>query len=171
MSGLLGRVEHDVESYALEGGPHSGLPLNEEAALDAVALEGQQAPSSANFAVDDDPDLLAFTEGLPMKTSVAIAGKDHDAVADALQVGTWIELENEDEKSIRARLSWINHATGMYLFTDRRGLVVAQRAHQSLSLELQRESVRILESEPLYDRAVSHLLERLKNEPEHSLAS
>ncbi|MGK0170812.1 MAG: hypothetical protein ACI9W2_002539, partial [Gammaproteobacteria bacterium] len=171
MLGLLDRVEHDVESYALEGGPDSGVPLNEAAALDAVALEAQHAPSSPNFAADGDPDLLAFTEGLPMKTSVAVAGKDYDAVADALQVGTWVELEINDGKSMRARLSWINQATGMYLFTDRRGLAVAQRTHQSLLLELQREAVRILESEPLYDRAVSHLLERLKNEPEHSLAS
>ena len=52
--------------------------------------------------------------------------------------------------------------TGAYLFTDRQGLKVADSTMHGLAVEFRRGSAVVIDDVPLFDRAVSSLMERLR---------
>ncbi len=89
-------------------------------------------------------------------------GDAHDRLAAGLGVGAWLELELESGERVRARLTWVSASTGTCLFTDRRGLKVAEMSRKGLAVALRRGTAQVLDTVPLYDRAVSSLMDRLR---------
>lgn len=87
---------------------------------------------------------------------------EYTHLARNLEIGSWVEFRRPGEAVVRARLSWISSATGAYLFTDRQGLKVADSTVHGLAVELRRGTARVIEDIPLFDRAVSSVMERLK---------
>ena len=96
----------------------------------------------------------------------ALVDEYTDAVRN-LQIGSWVEFRRPGEAPVRARLTWISSVTGAYLFTDRQGLKVADATVHGLAVEFRRGTATVIDDVPLFDRAVSSLMERLK----HSNAS
>jgi hypothetical protein len=89
----------------------------------------------------------------------------HLEVAQKLAMGTWVEFLGENGGRTRARLTWVSSVTGIYLFTDRRGMKVAERTPAGLAADFRRGSARVLDAVPLFDRAVSHLMKGLRRTP------
>ncbi len=83
-------------------------------------------------------------------------------LAQGLQLGTWIEFSSDDGAAYRARLTWVSSATGMYLFTDCKGIKAGERTPAGLAAEFRRRSANIIKRVPLFDRAVSSLMDGLK---------
>lgn len=73
-----------------------------------------------------------------------------------------MEFRKEDGSTARARLTWISSVSGVYLFTNRKGLKAAERTLQGLAAEFRRGSATIIEDVPLFDKAFSSLLDGLK---------
>ncbi|MEQ8497339.1 MAG: DUF1631 family protein, partial [Gammaproteobacteria bacterium] len=86
---------------------------------------------------------------------------EHLRAARALKIGAWVEFSHDPGKTVRARLTWVSAVTGGYLFTNRKGLRVADTTPQGLAVEFRRGTARPLETVPLFDRAVSSLMDRL----------
>ncbi len=104
----------------------------------------------------------------PVPEPVAPVVPEHDAhleAAQGLAMGTWVEFLNENGTRTRARLTWVSTVTGVYLFTDRKGMKVAERTTAGLAADFRRGSARLMESVPLFDRAVSHLMQGLRRSP------
>ncbi len=91
----------------------------------------------------------------------AVDEDEHLHAARALKIGSWVEFTHEPGKIVRARLTWVSAVTGGYLFTNRKGLRVADTTPQGLAVEFRRGTARPLETVPLFDRAVSSLMDRL----------
>ncbi|WP_260293294.1 DUF1631 domain-containing protein [Sedimenticola hydrogenitrophicus] len=89
-----------------------------------------------------------------------------DAQAAKLDVGTWLELNEEDGAVIRAKLSWRSNISGSCLFVNRRGMKVAEVTRQGLGAWLRSGKAVLLPevSVPLMDRALNSLVETL-NKP------
>jgi hypothetical protein len=87
---------------------------------------------------------------------------EHTATARDLPMGTWVEFARESGTRARARLTWVSSVTGVYLFTDRKGMKVAERTPAGLAAEFRRGTARLMEAVPLFDRAVSHLMRGLR---------
>jgi len=100
-----------------------------------------------------DPNAEPFDEG---------EGDEHVDMAKGLAQGTWVEFQQEDGSSVRARLTWISSVSGVYLFTNRKGLKAAERTLQGLAAEFRRGSASIIENVPLFDKAFTSLLDGLK---------
>lgn len=80
----------------------------------------------------------------------------------SLQQGGWVEFDKESGETVRAKLTWISPVTGSYLFTNRKGLKEADMTLQGLATEFRRGSARPIDAVPLFDRAVSHMLDGLQ---------
>ena len=80
---------------------------------------------------------------------------------EQLKPGTWMEFCPTGDAVTRAKLSWISPMSGRYLFVNRRGLKVGDFAPQELAAALAAGSARILPSEPLFDRAMGAIVDRL----------
>ena len=81
-----------------------------------------------------------------------------------LDLGEWIEFENERGGMTRARFTWISPATGRYLFTTRAGCKALDTSMQELAREFRRGTARKIESrpDPLFDRAIGNLMDKLE---------
>ncbi|MCX7513714.1 DUF1631 domain-containing protein [Frateuria sp. STR12] len=78
-----------------------------------------------------------------------------------LKPGIWLEFCPTGDAVTRAKLSWISPMSGRYLFVNRRGLKVGDYAPHELAAALAAGSARVLPSEPLFDRAMGAIVDRL----------
>ena len=85
-------------------------------------------------------------------------------MARNLEVGQWVEFRDEDGETLRAKLTWISPVTGNYLFTNRQGLKAADKTLHGLAAEFRRGQARLIDEVPLFERAVSQLVEGLKRQ-------
>jgi len=144
----------------VEPGPE-GVPV-------AAASSGEALPAGVDPEAEFEEIVI---EANADETVVEVAPPpqpEHDAhleVAQNLALGTWVEFLGENGGRTRARLTWVSSVTGVYLFTDRRGMKVAERTPAGLAADFRRGSARVLEAVPLFDRAVSQLMKGLRRAP------
>ena len=134
--------------------------------FDNAGITGPGAPSGFP---ELDMDESADCEEIVLETtgSDAIGNADEQIYAEqvaALEIGAWIEFNNEGNTLTRARLTWISESTGNYLFTDRHGHKVVDATPAGLAMEFRRGSAALIEDVPLFERAVNHLMARLRSE-------
>jgi len=79
----------------------------------------------------------------------------------ALETGTWLEFTEEDGSRRQARLTWINSSTDTFMFTDRRGLKVADRTRNGLIADFRRGSAQIVEQSGGFDHWMGKLMDGL----------
>ena len=95
------------------------------------------------------PDIMAFVEQVT-----------------ALDLGDWVEFDNDDGSTMRARFTWISPSTGRYLFTMRQGEKALDTTLTGLADQFARGVARRIETkpDPIFDRAIGDLMEKLENE-------
>lgn len=160
-----GAIEEDITLEA-QCGPEGPAPGGEPQDLEATIPE----PIPTTFAragwlqfsaIDADMEIEEITlgEAAPeIDESQEFIDDEHLQHARDLATGSWVEFSEGGGLAKRARLSWVSSATGVYLFTDRKGIKVAERTLFGLAAEFRRGTARVIESVPLIDRAVSNLL-------------
>ncbi|MEO6077004.1 MAG: DUF1631 domain-containing protein [Dokdonella sp.] len=107
--------------------------------VDGEAAENVLAPGIA----EDDPFLIQ---------------------ARGFKSGAWFEFKLPDDDFERAKLSWISPFTSNFLFVNRRGLKVCERAVEELARELRDGRTVLLEQAPLFDRALGAVVARLRSD-------
>jgi hypothetical protein len=80
----------------------------------------------------------------------------------ALQVGSWVELEGEDGEPTRVKLSWVSPVTNRYLFVNRKGHMAVNMHEVALVAAFQCGKARAIEDAPVLDRAVSKVVEGMR---------
>ncbi|MGN2246441.1 DUF1631 domain-containing protein [Frateuria sp. GZRR35] len=129
--------------------------ITPESTAEDVALP---IPESIQPILDADTAEPEPAEDQP--TAVALDSGELIEV-EQLKAGTWLEFCPTGDAVTRAKLSWISPMSGRYLFVNRRGLKVGDYAPQELAAALAAGSARILPSEPLFDRAMGAIVDRL----------
>lgn len=81
--------------------------------------------------------------------------------ADALRVGSWIELTRERGK-LRCKLAAFIKATGKYIFVNRSGAKVAEYGRDELALALASGEVVLLDDGLIFDRALESIIDNLR---------
>ena len=87
----------------------------------------------------------------------------HEALA-----GSWFEFKIERGQPIRSKLSWAKPVGSKYLFVDQNGKTIAEKTLTELATEVRQGNARILESIPLFERALGAIADRLKTEEPES---
>ncbi len=128
-------------------------------------------PDSSGFSQENESTGSGIEE-IVLSSASVIQEEDADdgylEKAASAKVGQWFELDFEDKKAIRVKLSWKSQVTSMYVFVDRKGLKVAEMSQQSFAIELRRGSARSVEKVgvPLMERALAAMMDKLKSDPE-----
>ena len=134
----------------------------ESAKMGGSASIGGIVPTSLDGAANEDPandpDLDASSEA-PASASL----QAHLDTARALKVGQWFEIDTEHGGASRAKLSWVSAITHRYLFVNQNGLKVAEMTLHEVAVELEHGRMRVLEDNPLFDRALSAIVKRLRS--------
>jgi hypothetical protein len=118
-------------------------------------------------------DLPTTTAGQPEKVEQAKIDIELETapedmfreIAMEMEKGMWIEMQDDSGKLKLAKLSWISPQRTTYLFTTRQGHKAASLTPTQLAEWFREDRARVLESEPVVDRALNVLLNELVVEP------
>jgi hypothetical protein len=82
-------------------------------------------------------------------------------IAQSLERGMWIEFESDDGQLAFAKLAWVSPLRGTYLFTNRQGQKALSMSAEELADRFRSDLARLVEAEPLIDRALSSVIATL----------
>jgi hypothetical protein len=81
---------------------------------------------------------------------------------DQLGVGSWVEIQEDEEHKLRCKLAAIIKPTGKYVFVNRTGMKVLEKTRMGLAVEFRRNAVRLLDDALLFDRALESVIGNLR---------
>ncbi|MBK1655081.1 hypothetical protein CKO29_10260 [Allochromatium vinosum] len=132
-----------------------------------AALRGEGA--MLNGAATSTHPVAPVTDRAPAPSKSPSAGQGVSTTADphldlvrALEPGAWIEFQTERGTRNTLRLSWVSEFKGVYLFTNRQGENAMTLAAASLATHLRKGTARLLSQNPLTERAVARVMERMQ---------
>ena len=134
--------------------------MAEQAKADA---EMAKAAGDAAKAAKAEELAAAMTQAEPAPAEEApeIIDDQFLEIAQSLERGTWIEFEADDGQLAFAKLAWISPLRGTYLFTNRQGLKALSMNAEELAVRFRDDRARLVEAEPLIDRAFGSVMASL----------
>lgn len=78
--------------------------------------------------------------------------------ARALAVGDWLEIDDGNGGTMRARVAWKGDERSAFSFVNRQYKVVAERPFYVLADELRTGAARVIENQGLFDRAIEGVI-------------
>lgn len=90
----------------------------------------------------------------PSEASLEAVGK--------LKVNDWVELIDDKGRRTRGKVSWISSFTRRVLLVTLAGTKLDERSQEDLARMLEADRLRLLESKPLFDRAMGSIVEHLR---------
>ena len=92
-------------------------------------------------------------------------------IARSMDRGMWVEFEDDDGQLSFAKLAWVSPLRGNYLFTNRQGQRAVSMTAEDLAVQFRSNRARLVEAEPLIDRAFSRVMSELTDRFELETAS
>ncbi|MGE9761340.1 DUF1631 domain-containing protein [Pseudomonas sp. PDM20] len=142
------------------------LPLLDDP-LDAPAAVAPAPAQPAMVAVVEEIVLASPEPPRVVEPEEAFADDDESLrKVDDLRVGSWVEIQEDEEHKLRCKLAAVIRPSGRYIFVNRTGMKVLEKTRMSLAVEFRRNAVRLLDDALLFDRALESVignLRRLKN--------
>ena len=85
-------------------------------------------------------------------------------IVKAMRVGDWVIFNKKlrNGEPIKAKLSWISPITGKFLFVLADGLKFNEVFPQHIALGIDNKSISLVDSEPIFDRAISAIADALQ---------
>ena len=101
---------------------------------------------------------MTLAEPLPEPEPEEIVDDDYLEIARSLERGMWLEIADENGHLAFAKLAWVSPLRGTYLFTNRQGQKALSMTAEELAERFRNDSARIVEAEPLIDRAFTSVM-------------
>ncbi|WP_374324687.1 DUF1631 domain-containing protein [Aquipseudomonas alcaligenes] len=107
--------------------------------------------------------LLAPGENRQQEPEVSLPDDDEALQkVDELRVGSWVEIQEDEEHKLRGKLAAIIKPTGKYIFVNRTGMKVMEKTRMGLAVEFRRGAIRLLDDALLFDRALESVIGNLR---------
>jgi hypothetical protein len=156
-----------VEAHAASVKPSLAAVRSPTAAVAEAAkvqAEMAKAAGDATLAAKAEALVEAMTDAVPepVEPEREVIDDDYLAIARSLERGMWIEFEAEDGQLAFAKLAWVSPLRGTYLFTNRQGQKALSMTAEELAARFRSDSARLVEAEPLIDRAFSSMLTQME---------
>ena len=122
-------------------------------------------PSEAPAMVEvvEEIVLLAPGESRSLEPEVSLPDDDEAlAKVDGLRVGSWVEIQEDEEHKLRGKLAAIIKPTGKFIFVNRTGMKVMEKTRMGLAVEFRRGAIRLLDDALLFDRALESVIGNLR---------
>ena len=156
-----------VEAHAAAVKPSLASVASPTAAVaEAAKAEAQVAKAAGNAEAAARAEALAqaMAPAEPvMPDGAAVLEDEYLEIARSLDRGTWVEFEDADAQLSFAKLAWISPLRGTYLFTNRQGQKALSMTAEDLALQFRANRARLVEAEPLIDRALTSVMSELRD--------
>ncbi|HEV3240409.1 MAG TPA: DUF1631 domain-containing protein [Casimicrobiaceae bacterium] len=157
-----------VEAHAAAVKPSlAAVAMPTTAVAEAAAAAAEEARAKGDIETASKAQSLAEAMApapppLPPEPTVEVV-QDHFAeLAASLERGMWIEFEGDDGQLAFAKLAWVSPLRGTYLFTNRQGQKAVSLTADELADRFRNDRARLVEAEPLIDRAFVSMMASLE---------
>ncbi len=163
-----------VEAHAAAVKPSlASAPLATAAVAEQAKAEAEQAKAAGDDVAAAKAEELAVAMSAaapaPVEETPELIDDQYFEIAQSLERGTWIEFEAEDGQLAFAKLAWISPLRGTYLFTNRQGQKALSMTAEELAIRFRNDQARLVEAEPLIDRAFGSMMAQIDDKfPEPS---
>jgi hypothetical protein len=150
-----------IEAHAASVKPSFAAVPSPTAAVAEQAraeAEAAKAAGDAQKAAQAEQLAAAMTQAEPAPQPPEVLEDEFLHIAQNLERGNWIEFEAEDGQLVFAKLAWISPLRGTYLFTNRQGQKALSMTADELADRFRRDRARLVEAEPLIDRAMGNVM-------------
>ena len=121
------------------------------------------AETPAMVEVVEEIVLLAPGESRSQEPEVSLPDDDEALQnVDSLRVGSWVEIQEDEEHKLRGKLAAIIKPTGKFIFVNRTGMKVMEKTRMGLAVEFRRGAIRLLDDALLFDRALESVIGNLR---------
>lgn len=136
-------------------------PAVEKTVEDPAETPAQETPANPDehheeAPVSNTPEATASAEATSAPSENALAR------ADALTVGSWIELMQEGSK-VRCKLAAFIKATSKYIFVNRSGAKIAEFLRDDLARAMEADEITMLDDGLIFDRALESIIDNLRH--------
>ena len=164
-----------VEAHAAAVKPSlASVPMPTTAVAEAAAAQAEEATAKGD--IETAVKARALAEAMapapppaPVEPAIEIVQDRFAELATSLERGMWVEFEGEDGQLAFAKLAWVSPLRGTYLFTNRQGQKAVSLTADELADRFRKDRARLVEAEPLVDRAfvsmIASLEEKFGEEP------
>ncbi|HZI82870.1 MAG TPA: DUF1631 family protein, partial [Casimicrobiaceae bacterium] len=157
-----------VEAHAAAVKPSlASVPMPTTAVAEAAAAAAEEATAKGD--VETAAKARALAEAMapapppaPTEPAVEIVQDRFAELAASLERGMWIEFEGDDGQLAFAKLAWVSPLRGTYLFTNRQGQKAVSLTADELADRFRNDRARLVEAEPLVDRAFVSMMASLE---------
>src|SRR5690348_3453189 len=165
-----------VEAHAAAVKPSlASVPSPTTAIAEAARAEAVVAKASGDAAAAARAEALAQAMA-PAEPATADVGPsviedEFLEIARSLDRGMWVEFEDADGQLSFSKLAWISPLRGTYLFTNRQGQKALSMTADELAEQFRANRARLVEAEPMIDRAFTSVISELADRFELETAS
>ena len=125
----------------------------------AVAVQAKAAGDEVAAAKAEELAVaMTPAEPVPEPEEPEVIEDHYLEIAQSLERGMWIEFESDDGQLAFAKLAWVSPLRGTYLFTNRQGQKALSMSAEELADRFRSDLARLVEAEPLIDRALSSVM-------------
>jgi hypothetical protein len=153
-----------VEAHAAAVKPSlAAVPSPTAVVAEQAMVEAEQAKAAGDEqkAAKAEELAVAMTQAAPAPPAPELVEDEFLQIAQSLERGIWIEFEADDGQLAFAKLAWISPLRGTYLFTNRQGQKALSMTGDELADRFRRDRARLVEAEPLMDRAFGSVMATL----------
>jgi Protein of unknown function (DUF1631) len=156
-----------VEAHAASVKPSLAAERSPTAAVaEAAKVQAEMAKAAGDVTLAAKAEALAeaMTDAVPepVEAEREIIDDDYLEIARSLERGMWIEFESDDGQLAFAKLAWVSPLRGTYLFTNRQGQKALSMTADELAERFRNDRARLVEAEPLIDRAFSSMMSQME---------
>lgn len=154
----------EVDSGAAEVQSDSVVELGAGPLLELPPQELEEiVEAPAMVEVVEEIVLLAPGENRQQEPEASLPDDDEALQkVDELRVGSWVEIQEDEEHKLRGKLAAIIKPTGKYIFVNRTGMKVMEKTRMGLAVEFRRGAIRLLDDALLFDRALESVIGNLR---------
>jgi hypothetical protein len=155
-----------VEAHAAAVKPSlATVPSPTAAVAEAARAEAEAAKASGDAEAAARAEALAVAmepaEPAALDAGPPVLEDEYLEIARSLDRGMWVEFEDADAQLSFAKLAWISPLRGTYLFTNRQGQKALSMTAEELADQFRANRARLVEAEPLIDRAFTSVISEL----------
>ncbi|MEO8755372.1 MAG: DUF1631 family protein, partial [Casimicrobiaceae bacterium] len=156
-----------VEAHAAAVKPSlSQIGSPTAAVAEAAKAQAEIAKASGDQVMAAKAEALAAAmtqaEPEPVEPVREVVDDDYLEIARSLERGMWIEFEADDGHLAFAKLAWVSPLRGTYLFTNRQGQKALSMTAEELAERFRADRARLVEAEPLIDRAFTSMMTQIE---------
>ena len=147
-------------SLAHVDSPTAAVAEQAKAQVEVAKAAGDEAMASRAAAL---AEAMAPAPPAPAQEEREILDDEYLEIARHLERGMWVEFESDDGQLAFAKLAWVSPLRGTYLFTNRQGQKALSITAEELAGHFRTDKARLVEAEPLIDRAFSSMMAQMED--------